>query len=65
MWTTIPELAKKAHKDPDRLRQMARRRDDPLPLRFLPGDDRYGVVLESEMDEWVRRNGRLYNEKEG
>lgn len=62
-WTTIPELAAEGHVSPDRLYELARRKKDPLPLRYLGDDARYGQVLLSELDEWVRRNGELYAER--
>ena len=63
VWTTIAELAREGHVSKDRLYELARREDDPLPLRYLDGGGRYGQVLVSEFDEWVRRNGALYNER--
>lgn len=65
MWTTIPKLAEEAGKDSCRLYALARRKADPLPLRYLPGDERGGVVLESELAEWVQRNCELYAERGG
>lgn len=61
-WTTVPDMAKEGHMSPDRLYELANRKDDPFPLRYLDGD-RYGRVLVSEADEWFRRNGRLANER--
>lgn len=62
-WTTVPELAKEGHISAEKLYELARREEDPLPLRFLGDRSRYGQVLCSEMDEWVRRNGVLMNER--
>ena len=61
-WTTVPDLAREGHKSADRLYELARRAEDPLPLRFIDGD-RYGVVLVDEFAAWVKRNGRLMNER--
>jgi hypothetical protein len=61
-WTTIAELAADGHVGENRLYELAKRRDDPLPLRYLPGA-RYGQVLVSEFDEWVKRNTTLANER--
>jgi hypothetical protein len=62
VWTTVPDLAREGHVSADRLYELARRDSDPLPLRFI-GGARYGQVLVSEFDSWVRRNGALYNER--
>lgn len=47
----------------DRLLEYARREDDPLPVRLMPGRSRGGFVLPSEFDEWVRRNCPLYRDR--
>ena len=60
--TTVPELAKEGHKSADRLYELARREEDPLPVRYMDGD-RYGVILVDEFAAWLKRNGRLYNER--
>ena len=60
--TTVPDLAKQWHKRPKALYDLALREDDPLPVRYLPGD-RYGGVLVSEFEEWLRRNSVLANER--
>lgn len=61
-WTTVPELAKEGHVSADKLYELARREHDPFPVRYI-GGSRYGQVLVSEADEWVRRNGVLMNER--
>ena len=60
--TTIPDLARQWHKSTDTLYALAAREDDPLPVRYLPGD-RYGGVLVSEFESWLRRNTRLFKER--
>ena len=60
--TTIPDLARQWHKSADTLYALAAREDDPLPVRYLPGD-RYGGVLVSEFETWLRRNTRLFRER--
>jgi len=60
--TTIPDLAKQWHKKPQTLYALAKRESDPLPIRYLDGD-RYGGVLVSEFEEWLRRNTKLLNER--
>jgi hypothetical protein len=64
LFTTVPELAKEMHKDASKLYEMARREEDPLPLRYFEGD-RYGFVLVPEVEEWVKRNSELANERRG
>jgi len=60
--TTIPDIAREGHMSADTLYALARRDNDPFPLRYLDGA-RYGQVLISEADEWFRRNGKLANER--
>ena len=60
--TTVPELAREWHKSPDRLYELASRQDDPLPVRYLEGD-RYGGLLVSEFEEWLKRNTKLFDER--
>ena len=62
-WTTVPELAREGHISVDRLYELARREEDPLPLRFVGEGARYGQVLCSEMAEWVKRNSVLYRDR--
>ena len=63
-WTTVPDLARDGHMSPDRLYALAARDVDPLPLRYLEGA-RYGQILVSELEEWVKRNGELYSKRRG
>ena len=58
----MPELAEQGHKSPDKLYEWAKREEDPLPVRYIEGE-RYGTVLVSEFEDWMKRNGRLFNEK--
>ena len=58
VWTTIPELAKQGHIGADKLYELSRRTEDPLPLRYMDGD-RYGRVLVSEFESWFKRNAAL------
>lgn len=61
-WITVPQLAEEGHISPDTIYQLARREEDPLPLRYINGA-RYGQVLVSELTEWVQRNGILMRDK--
>ena len=63
VWTTIPELARDGHIGKDRLYELAKREHDPLPLRYIDGDARYGQVLVSEFESWLKRNSELANER--
>lgn len=62
VWTTIPALAREGHVGVDRLYELAAREVDPLPLRFVDGA-RYGQVLVSEFEAWVKRNSVTYAER--
>jgi hypothetical protein len=59
---TVPELCKEMHKGTDQVYAWARRKVDPLPVRYVEGE-RYGAILVNELDEWWRRNGVLMNER--
>lgn len=59
---TVPDLAGQMHKSTDKLYAWAQREEDPLPLRYVDGE-RYGVILVSEFEWWLKRNGRLMNER--
>lgn len=61
--TTVPDLAREWHKSTDTLYRLAAREEDPLPVRYLEGD-RYGGVLVSEFESWLKRNTNLFNEKD-
>lgn len=61
-WTTVPDLAREGHLSADTLYELAKREDDPFPLRYLPGC-RYGQVSVSEAEEWFRRNGTLMRDR--
>lgn len=43
--------------------EYARRKDDPLPLRYIKGKRNGGFVISWEFDEWLIRNTCLYNER--
>ncbi len=56
-------LAEEAGWSPDTVYELAAREDDPLPVRYLPGRTRGGVVVESEFLEWMERNSVMYSER--
>lgn len=57
---TAPDLAAQMHKDVNTIYQWSRRKNDPLPLRYMDGN-RYGAILVSEFEEWWKRNASLPN----
>lgn len=65
VWTTIAELAREGHVSKERLYELARKEHDPLPLRYLDGNARYGQVLVDEFTEWAKRNSVLYADLKG
>lgn len=56
---TVVDLAKEMSVDPDCLRQLGRRADDPLPIRLLPGKKLGQFVVVEELVEWMKRNAPL------
>lgn len=63
MFKTVKSLCDEMAVDPHTIYRLASRADDPLPLRYLPGQQRSGVVLEREMDEWFERNSVHYQDR--
>lgn len=59
---TVPDLCEEMHKGREQVYAWARRKVDPLPVRYI-GGERYGAILVSELDEWWRRNGELMGER--
>lgn len=51
----LGEAASEMGKGRDALYRLAKRKDDPLPLRYFPGD-RYGFLIVGEFNEWLKRN---------
>jgi len=59
---TVPDFCDEAHKSREQVYSWARRKKDPLPVRYVDGE-RYGAILVSELAEWWRRNGTLMSER--
>lgn len=43
--------------------EYARRKDDPLPLRYIKGRVKGGFVIVAELIDWIERNTCTYNER--
>lgn len=63
MFKTVKDLCDEMGVDNHTIYRLAARQDDPLPLRYLPGQRRSGCVLEREMDEWFERNSVHYQNR--
>ena len=59
---TIADLAEQMHMKTDTLYELARRDDDPLPLRTMNGFKRSSSVVVSEWIAWFERNSSLFKE---
>ena len=46
-----------------RIYDFAARADDPLPLRYVDGTERGGVVVVAELMAWLDRNSSMYAER--
>lgn len=46
-----------------RIYDFAARHDDPLPLRYVDGTERGGVVVVAELMAWLDRNSSMYAER--
>lgn len=55
---TVRDICEQARKGREQVYAWARRKHDPLPVYYIDGE-RYGQVLVSDYEAWVRRNGRL------
>ena len=59
---TVGDLADQMHVKASTLYELARRDDDPLPLRTLKGMKRSSAMLVEEWMEWYVRNTDLFKE---
>lgn len=56
---TVVDLSKAFGIDPENLRQLGRRDEDPLPIRLLPGKRVGQFVVTEELVEWIKGNAPL------
>ena len=56
---TVVDLSKAFGIDPEYLRQLGRRDEDPLPIRLLPGKRIGQFVVTEELVEWIKCNAPL------
>ena len=56
---TVVDLSKAFGIDPEYLRQLGRREEDPLPIRLLPGKRIGQFVVTEELVEWIKGNAPL------
>ncbi len=57
------EVAQQLGTNQSTVSEYARRKDDPLPLRYINGKRNGGFVIVSEFVTWVERNTTLYRER--
>lgn len=62
-YMTAGELADSWGVAPEKLYEYARRESDPLPIRYVRGKTRYGIVMVEEVSEWLLRNSVLFNDR--
>lgn len=55
-WLSAPRVAAELGVSYNSVLAWARRRDDPLPVRYPPGNRKQWRVRRSDMDEWIERN---------
>ena len=63
-YMTIRQLADETGWDEKNIYAYARDASDPLPVYYVKQRQRGGVVIVEEVSEWIRRNSRLYSEKD-
>ena len=59
---TVSQLAEEMGMKKSTLYGLARRENDPLPLRTLHGFKRSSVILVSDLEEWLVRNSDFFKE---
>lgn len=55
-WLSATRVASELGIDVRRVREWAKRMDDPLPVVFIDGNRRQWRVRRKEMDDWLMRN---------
>ena len=63
MFLTVADMCEQMHMDKHTAYELAGREEDPLPLRYLRGNVKYGRILQSELDEWWLRNSVHYKDR--
>ena len=63
MFMTVTAMCEEMSMDKHTAYELAAREEDPLPLRYLKGNNRYGRILEDELKEWWLRNSVQYKER--
>ena len=63
VFTTVDEIKQQTGWGSNRVYEYAARAVDPLPLRYVNGSTRSGVVLTADLVEWFKRNSVPYSEK--
>lgn len=63
MFITVPDLSAQMHVDNHTIYEWAGRSEDPLPLFYKDGNVKSGVMLESELEEWWKRNRVHYKDR--
>lgn len=59
---SMAETARLLHVHVRRIRELAARRDDPIPFRCFPGQQRGGFVHHDDLRDWIERNTVLLSE---
>lgn len=55
-WLSIAEVARELGMDYKRVLAWTRRKDDPLPARFIDGNKKQARVYRPTLNEWLFRN---------
>lgn len=59
------EIAAQLGTNHSKVLEYARRKEDPLPLRYLKGKRNGGFVIVAELIDWIERNTCAYEERSG
>lgn len=55
-WLSATRVASELEMDVKRVREWAKRMDDPLPVVFIDGNRRQWRVWRKDLNEWIARN---------
>lgn len=55
-WLSAPRMASELGMDVKRIRGWAQLREDPLPVRYIDGNNRQWRVRRADMDDWLMRH---------
>lgn len=62
-WLSLQDVARELRMDYKRVREWAKRDDDPLPAVLIDGNTKQARVYRRDLNEWIWRNSQSYEER--